>query len=659
MQFLAPLFLAALAALAVPIVLHVRRRQPRERMPFSAVQFIDAAQPLTRRRFRLQDLLLLLLRCAALALLAFAFARPFFGSDSILATSPAAQRLILHDTSASMRGERFARAQKKAERIVTAAGPDDLIAIGSFDRSLSIALSFQHWRQLPAAERRSAALAAIHSLQPTWRETDFGGTWTAAADLLDQARDSNETPGVLHIVSDFQRGAATGELIGFEWPARLQVVPEIIGDKSWTNAGIHPVADRKESGRAEARITNSSGSAGGSFRLAWDNTTAQPLEIAPGQARSIPAAGSVATLGGDPFEFDNTAWFAPPASNALTVDYFGAARADDATDSLFFLSRALASTASSKIELRLNPPPKTPPPTFTIVDGDLPSSRAASLRARLEAGGSALLVLRDRAASLASLAGGHPDISEATVDDPALFGRVDFDDPVFRPFADPKYSNFSRIFTWHYRKLDPAGIPGAKVLAAFDSDDPALLRIPVGRGTLFVLTTSWRPADSQLALSSKFAPLLHSLLARASGSATSETLVSIGDVVALPPQAEARVITPSGDVVAAPNGKFDATLAPGIYRTKDGRFAFAVNPRAAESELTPFTESQLKSLGLPLQKISPATANEALRRAAAQEELERQQKWWWWLILGAIAVFILESTLAAWSSRPRTHAATA
>jgi hypothetical protein len=658
MQFLAPLFLAALAALAVPILLHVRRQQPREKVAFSAVQFLDTAQPLKRRRLRLQDILLLLLRCLAFALLAFAFARPFFGSSSQLAKSPAVQRLILLDTSASMRGERFARAQKEAERIVDAAGPDDLVAIGGFDRSLSIALSFPQWRELPATERRSAALVAIRSLQAGWRETDFGSAWTAAADLLDQSRDSNETPGLIHVIGDFQRGAATGELIGFEWPARIQVVPVPIQNGAWTNAGIHPAQKGKNA--IEARIVNSAGSEYSAFRIAWKNGSSQPLEIAPGQSRNVTVPdSSVATLGGDTFDFDNTAWFAPLASLAVTVDYLGAAKPDDTTDSLFFLSRALSSTASSKIDLRVNPSPSAAPPVFSIVDGALEASAATRLRARLEAGGAALLVLRDPAAPLAALAGGHPDITEASVENPALFGEINFSDPVFQPFADPKYSNFSRIFTWHYRKLAAGGMPGAKVLAAFDSGDPALLRIPVGRGTLFVLATTWRPADSQLALSSKFAPLLHSLLAQASGFARAETNVSIGDIVTLPPQAETRVITPSGAVVSAPEGKFGATDAPGIYRTTDKRFTFAVNPAPSESELTPLTDTELKSLGVPLEKISATVSDVTLRRAMAQEELERRQKWWWWLILSAIGVFIMESALAAWSSHQRTHAATA
>ena len=53
------------------------------------------------------------------------------------------------------------------------------------------------------------------------------------------------------------------------------------------------------------------------------------------------------------------------------------------------------------------------------------------------------------------------------------------------------------------------------VLARYDSGDPAWVSFSVGKGTLHVLTTTWRPADSQFALTTKFPPLLHALLSQA------------------------------------------------------------------------------------------------------------------------------------------------
>ncbi len=666
MQFLAPLFLAALAALAVPLLLHVRRQEPRNRVPFSVVQFLDAGEPLKRRRWRIEHWLLLALRCIAFALLILAFTRPFFGRDSSLAATPPAKRLILVDTSASLRGPRFAEARREAERQVSLAGPDDLIAVATFDRAFTLRLPFDQSRQLPAPERQPAAIAALRALQPGWGDTNLGRALTAAAEAIDAADGGGETRGVIVVVSDFQRGAATADLTGFEWPAGLQVIPSFIGGEGWTNAGLHPSGDPRRSGQpVVARVTNASASVGETFHVGWSGAKALPVDVTPGQSRSIPLPDAppqgVAELTGDDFDFDNRAWFAPPAENSLPLDYLGAARPDDPKDTLFFLSRALGPTADYAITLRTTPAPGSAPAALTVIDGPLDATAADIVQRQISAGENALLVLRDAAASttLAALIGKPVEITEAEVAEPVRFGNLDFDDPVLRPFADPKFSNFSPISTWHYRRVDPATLPGARVIAAFDSEDPALLRVPVGRGTLFVLTTTWRPADSQLALSSKFAPFLHALLEQSPTFAHTAVQVSVGDSVPIPADV-ARVRTPEGKILAARNGRFEATDVPGLYETVPAarpRFTFAVNVRPGESDLSPLASADLERLGLPLAPVVEAPATAAAHHALQATELERQQKWWWWLVAAAITAFLMESALAAWSSRsPATRA---
>src|ERR1044071_3694692 len=77
MSFLAPFFLAGALAVAAPVIFHLIRRTTRERTVFSSLMFLLPTPPRLTRRSRLEHWLLLLLRCLALALLAFGFARPF------------------------------------------------------------------------------------------------------------------------------------------------------------------------------------------------------------------------------------------------------------------------------------------------------------------------------------------------------------------------------------------------------------------------------------------------------------------------------------------------------------------------------------------------------------------------------------------------------
>ena len=90
MSFLAPLFLLGAAAVALPVVLHLIRRSSRDRVPFSSLMFLLPTPPRVTRRSRLENVLLLILRCAVIGLLAFAFARPFFSRP--VAPDPAVSR---------------------------------------------------------------------------------------------------------------------------------------------------------------------------------------------------------------------------------------------------------------------------------------------------------------------------------------------------------------------------------------------------------------------------------------------------------------------------------------------------------------------------------------------------------------------------------------
>jgi hypothetical protein len=67
-SFLSPLFLVGTIAAAVPIILHMLKREPEARIRFSAVRLLRQAPVEHTRRRHLNELLLLLLRVAALLL---------------------------------------------------------------------------------------------------------------------------------------------------------------------------------------------------------------------------------------------------------------------------------------------------------------------------------------------------------------------------------------------------------------------------------------------------------------------------------------------------------------------------------------------------------------------------------------------------------------
>ena len=76
MGFVTPALLAGAALIAVPIVLHLIMRREAQRIKFPALRFVQQRKNLNQHRLRLRHLLLLALRCAIIAFLAFALARP-------------------------------------------------------------------------------------------------------------------------------------------------------------------------------------------------------------------------------------------------------------------------------------------------------------------------------------------------------------------------------------------------------------------------------------------------------------------------------------------------------------------------------------------------------------------------------------------------------
>jgi hypothetical protein len=243
-----------------------------------------------------------------------------------------------------------------------------------------------------------------------------------------------------------------------------------------------------------------------------------------------------------------------------------------------------------------------------------------------------------------------PDFTatEAVVKDYAMFAQIDFQHPLFAAFSDPRFSDFTKIHFWKHRRLDIAKLPSARVLAHFDDQTPAIVEMPLGAGRIVILASSWRPVDSQLALSSKFVPLLYALLEQSSKLPPRKAQYFVGDEVPLPPAPQPFTVRkPDGTEVPAPAGSsFTATDQPGIYQVTPGTLRFVVNLSPEESNLTPLAGEKLASLGLPL--AAPFSAGPSPRNAAQAQaaELEGRQKLWRWLIVVALGVLLLETLLA-------------
>lgn len=134
-MFLNPLMLLGMSAVSVPIVIHLLNRRKFERVRWAAMRFLRASIEQNRRRLRIEDLLLLILRCAIVALLALALARPAFRSASVgLFGQAGVTAIILLDASGSMSQtdgvrERFAQAKTAAEEVLDSLPSGSSVAV--------------------------------------------------------------------------------------------------------------------------------------------------------------------------------------------------------------------------------------------------------------------------------------------------------------------------------------------------------------------------------------------------------------------------------------------------------------------------------------------------------------------------------------------------
>lgn len=100
LAFLNPLLLWALPLAAVPIIIHILNRRRFKKVPWAAMEFLLRAMKRNRKRMRLEQWIVLLLRVLAVLLLAMLVARPQLGGGGLIGTRT--HHVVVLDDSASM-----------------------------------------------------------------------------------------------------------------------------------------------------------------------------------------------------------------------------------------------------------------------------------------------------------------------------------------------------------------------------------------------------------------------------------------------------------------------------------------------------------------------------------------------------------------------------
>jgi hypothetical protein len=551
MGFVQASMLAALAAVALPIIAHLIFRRRSRPVELGTLRFLKLAVRRDTRRRRLKRWVLLALRIGCVALIVLLFARPY--RAEAVGGGDTGITVILIDRSASMsrtrEGERLVEhALKKIPDIVTRSPGRSRVEVAWFDSKVE---------PVPAAEDGRISLADLKAPPALIGGTDFAAALTWAGARCETARGSG--PLAVHIVTDLQR-SGFGSLDTMAFPKDVPVHVWDVGPAPTANVAVTDVRPASLMVRADAPTT---------VQATILNARAEKLEqrpvrlnlsnkgkaiTIPGVATAAPGASTTVTFetpplgaglwvgtvwvsGEDGLAVDDTrhvAVLAAAKPRVLLLD--GAARDVAALGEAYFLERALG----------LAPPGEAVPdapfrlivfpygteariPDLREVDvlvvanvASFPAADAARVRAFLTRGGSAVVFGGGNlsAASTASyeaagLSVGGIAGTHSARDLPFRITEFATDHPVLLPFADPQHGDLHRLTFSGVTRITPA--EGVNTLARFRDDTALLLEKQTSASRVLWCGASVGREHGEWSRSRLFLPLVHQFVRGAAG----------------------------------------------------------------------------------------------------------------------------------------------
>jgi hypothetical protein len=221
MGFLSPWFLGGLAAIGLPLWIHLLRKYRSTPHPFSSLMFFERRVQSSVKHKRLRYLLLLSLRIALLIVMALAFANPFVTRSGIAAGGRKIVIIAIDDSFSMRYADHFTKAKQAAL--------DALSTVKPGDKGQVLALDSQVHFLTQQIDDPAQLRAAVQSVQPT----DARSSYAELSRALRAVSESTHRPMEVHFFSDVQKSSMP--------PAFTDL--RLAND---TNLVIHSVADEKD-----------------------------------------------------------------------------------------------------------------------------------------------------------------------------------------------------------------------------------------------------------------------------------------------------------------------------------------------------------------------------------------------------------------------------
>jgi Aerotolerance regulator N-terminal/von Willebrand factor type A domain len=658
MGFFNPWFLLGLAALGLPVYIHLLRRHVTTPLPFSSLMFFERGIQSSTRHQRLRYLLLFALRTALLLLLVLAFANPFIHRASAGANDKLL--LLVVDDSFSMKaGSRFADAKQAALQVLASrprSQPAEVMALGG-----RLAILTQ------PIQDEAALRSAVESIQPGDGRANLGELAHGVQALVE----SVHSPLELHLFSDMQKTGMPANFADMQLPASVSVVLHPVGGAAtpnWTVESVHfpaQLADPKDPKKSRVQATIAgygTPAASRTVSLQVNNKTIATREVSlPPDGRAtveftpldVPYGLNRCAIridSADGFPADDVSVFAVKRSDPERVlfvhqagdmrspAYFGAALG--AATQASFILQAIDSDKSTDID-----PSKY---AFVVLSDAvaLPSIFENALLRYVRSGGGVLIAAGTSAAHHARIpiyGESSSDARSYTRNGYATVGDTDLTHSVMNGtgWADIKIYYAAGVDAVH-----------AHVIARLTDGTPLLMEKQIGEGHVLLFASALDGLTNDLPVRPAFVPFVDRASRYLSGSDDVSGSRLVDSVVPLRTQAGnpsstgVEIIDPDGHralslTEAATAQSFQLSRA-GFYRIRfaNGKDALiGVNPDRRESNLEPIAPDLLALWG----RGSAALA----RSPAYVQEKNSAHSIWWYVMLLVLVAAVAESIVAS------------
>lgn len=537
MGFLAPWFLLGLGSLALPVYLHLLKRDVAERVPFSSLLFFERSRQSSVKHRKIDYRLLLAGRLFLLLLLVLAFANPFIFVSG--GAGDASMRLVVVDNSPSMTaGGVLDRAKREGSQLLAGLPKGARVQGASFDNRL----------------RTPADLASLTPSEARGSLGEFAQALRALA-----AEQSGRVE--VHYFSDFQKTSSPDGFAEMRLPDNVTLVTHKLNASDAGNWLVERVTaprrvrDTKKA-RVEAVIASAAteeASRGVALEVNGSVVARKSVKVPAGGRASVAFDGFDAGYGfarcavlieeSDTLAPDNRWWFAVEKSDPQPVFFAGQAK------SALYIRSALEASEGDSYAIEPGDPGSAPAERYRfaiLADAAMPAQSEAAWRVWVERGGALWIILGSQSARL-----GHVPVLGDRLDGTSMasigaerywtLGEADTAHPLIEKAGRWEGVRFYQTVNVRPEKLS--------VVARLTSGAPVLLEGKAGNGSVLVFASGADGLANDFPLAPGWVPFLAQAAARLSGQETAVRQEPAGAAISLKgdgPAAAAEVFDPAG-----------------------------------------------------------------------------------------------------------------